>query len=443
MEVERQLTPRPLKILCFNGGSSSLKFALFLMEERESMLVRGAIEGIGIVEGRWWVQLARGERSEGPGRFSTHLEAAECALQILKTQGFPTPTAIGHRIVHGGMNYTKPQRVNASVTSGLRKLIPLAPLHLPNELAVIQGLVDRFPEVPQVVCFDTAFHRALPELAQRFPIPRNLWDDGIRRYGFHGLSYEYVLGSLGPASHGRTIIAHLGNGASLVALKDGRPMDTTMGLTPIGGVMMGTRSGDLDPGVLLYLMREKGYDVDDLDRVVQREAGLLGVSQVSSDMKTLIERRGQDARVSQAVAMFCYSIRKCIGALAAVLGGLDMLVFTGGIGERAASVRWEICEGLEHLGVRLDERRNASHADAISAADSQCAVRVISKYDTGSFYEGSDHVIFAVPAGHYEEAVGPRKVTTDLDGIWYEIMEKGAILYYWKSGRYRELVTSD
>jgi len=275
------------------------------------------------------------------------------------------------------MRWVKPQRVDPSVLADLRRLIPLAPLHLPNELAVIQAVTDNFPAVPQVVCFDTAFHRASPEIAQRFPLSRGFWDEGIRRYGFHGLSYEYVLGTLGTRALGRTVIAHLGNGASLVAVKDGRPLDTTMGLTPIGGVMMGTRSGDLDPGVLLYLMKEKGYDLERLDRAVQREAGLLGASQISSDMKTLLEQRDRDSRAAEAIAMFCNSIRKSIGALAAVLGGLGTLVFTGGIGERAAPIRWEICEGLGHLGIALDASSNASHRETISTAESPCTVRVI------------------------------------------------------------------
>jgi acetate kinase len=238
-------------------------------------------------------------------------------------------------------------------------------------------VADRFPDLPQVACFDTAFHRSMPALAQRLPLPRALGGEALRRYGFHGLSYEYVIGVLGADGRGRTIIAHLGNGASLVAIRDGRPMDTTMGLTPIGGIVMGTRTGDLDPGVLLFLMREEGYDARRLERLVAMESGLLGISAVSSDMKTLLERRATDPRAADAVASFCYSVRKQIGAFAAVLGGVDLLVFTGGIGERAAPVRGEICQGLEHLGIRLDPRKNADNAMSISAPDSACGVRVI------------------------------------------------------------------
>ena len=223
-------------------------------------------------------------------------------------------------------------------------------------------MAARFADLPQVVCFDTAFHRPMPELAQRLPLPGELWDKGVRRYGFHGLSYEYILDAVGSAGSGRLIIAHLGNGASLAAIRDGQPRETTMGFTPTGGLMMGTRTGDLDPGVLLYLLDQEGYDPPRLGRLVNQEAGLLGVSGTSPDMKTLLA---------------ACDVRKHIGALAAVLGGLDMLVFTGGIGERAAPVRREVCDGLEYLGIRLDPGRNDAHADPVSAAGSPCAVRVI------------------------------------------------------------------
>ena len=241
----------------------------------------------------------------------------------------------------------------------------------------MEAVTARFPALPQVACFDTAFHHRMPELARRLPLPRTLWDAGIRRYGFHGLSYEYIVWRLGPAARGRTIIAHLGNGASMAAVRDGMPVDTTMGLTPAGGFMMGTRSGDLDPGIAIYLLRGKGYDADRLERLVNNESGLLGVSESSPDMKTLLELREKEPAAAQAVSMFCYQLRKSIGAFAAALGGLDLLVFTGGIGERAAPVRWEACQGLEHLGLQLDPERNTAHADTVSRPDSRCMVRVI------------------------------------------------------------------
>jgi acetate kinase len=217
----------------------------------------------------------------------------------------------------------------------------------------------------------------MPEVAQRLPLSRDLWDADIRRYGFHGLSYEYIVAKLGSAVQGRLVIAHLGNGASLAAVLDGQPMDTTMGFTPTGGLMMGTRSGDLDPGVLIHLLREKAYDADRLDELVNQQAGLLGVSGISPDMKTLLDQRGREPRAAQAIELFSYTLCKHIAALTAVLGGLDMLVFTGGIGERAASIREEVCKRLEYLGIELDESRNAANAEVISASASACTVRVI------------------------------------------------------------------
>jgi acetate kinase len=217
----------------------------------------------------------------------------------------------------------------------------------------------------------------MPSVAQRFPLPRRLWDEGIRRYGFHGLSYEYIVATLGPSGNGRLVIAHLGNGASLAAVLDGRPLDTTMGFTPAGGLMMGTRTGDLDPGVLTYLMHAKQYDADRIDHLVNEQAGLLGVSAIAGDMKALLDQRRQEPTADQAVELYCYLLRKNIAAMAAALGGMDMLVFTGGVGERAASVRWESCDGLSFLGVHLDADRNDVNADVISSPESACVVRVI------------------------------------------------------------------
>jgi len=378
---ERVSGPAPTtrEILCLNGGSSSLKFSLYQMsDEAEARLASGAVERLGFPDGRFWLRgLESDVLTEARGEFRDHRDAVRQAFDALDKHGFTTPAAIGHRLVHGGPDHATPQRIDSALLTSLRRLVPFAPLHLPSELAVIDAVAGRFPDLPQVACFDTAFHRSMPELAQRLPLPRALWSRALRRYGFHGLSYEYVVGVLGPAARGRTIIAHLGNGASLAAVRDGGPMDTTMGLTPIGGVVMGTRTGDLDPGVLLYLMRDKGYDGQRLERLVDTESGLLGISGTTPDMKTLLAQRETDPRAADAVATFCYSIRKHIGALAAVLDGLDTLVFTGGIGERAAPVRWEICRGLQHLGVRLDPRHNAGHATTISVPDSACTVRVI------------------------------------------------------------------
>jgi len=267
--------------------------------------------------------------------------------------------------------------VNPELLDTLRRLIPFAPLHLPVEIEAICVFADRFPDLPQVACFDTAFHSRMPEVARRLPLPEEFWDEGVLRYGFHGISCEYILETLGDAAKGRLIIAHLGNGASMTAVKDGLSMDTTMGFTPAGGLMMSTRSGDLDPGVILYLMNEKGYDPRKVAYLVNHEAGLLGVSGISSDMEILLGKREDSPSARRAVEMFCYQARKYIGALTAVLGGIDLLVFTGGIGERAALVRWDICQGLGHLGIHLDPEENLAHADIISSRDSQCIVRVV------------------------------------------------------------------
>jgi acetate kinase len=396
--VEPGLAPRlpggpltPVPVLCLNSGSSSLKFALYLFDGEPggrsagagasagTRILHGAAERLGLDGTRFWAR-AQGETAvDGAERLADHRAAVERVFQLIAARALPAPRAVGHRVVHGGAAHSAPARVDARLLALLRGLVPLAPLHLPSEIQVIEAVGARFPELPQVACFDTAFHRRLPDLAQRLPLTRALWDEGIRRYGFHGLSYEYVVGALGDAARGRVVIAHLGNGASMAAVRDGQPVDTTMGFTPTGGLMMGTRSGDLDPGVLLHLLAHGGYDAARLDRLVNHEAGLLGVSGLSPDMKTLLEARARDPAgpAAEAVELFCYQARKQIGAFAAALEGLDTLVFTAGIGERAAPVREAVCRGLGHLGIALDPDRNARHLDPASAAGSQVAVRII------------------------------------------------------------------
>jgi acetate kinase len=366
-------------ILCLNSGSSSLKFALYRVGDADELrLASGAVEYIGSSDGRLWIR-GRDEKTLVDVRreFPTHNAAAAGVAESAGMLGLSKPDAAGHRVVHGGPHYTASTQVDGTLLSELRRLIPFAPLHLPSAIEGIEAVATRFPGLPQVACFDTAFHRRMPEVAQRLPLSRDLWDSGIRRYGFHGLSYEYIVATLGSAVRGRVVIAHLGNGASLAAVLDGQPMDTTMGFTPTGGLMMGTRSGDLDPGVLIHLMREKAYDARGLDELVNQQAGLLGVSGISPDMKTLLDQREREPHAAEAVQLFCYTLCKHIAALTAVLGGLDMLVFTGGIGERAASVREEVCGRLEYLGIELDESRNAANAGVISAPASACTVRVI------------------------------------------------------------------
>jgi acetate kinase len=368
----------PRTVLCLNGGSSSLKFAVYRMagsvEERTFF---GAVEAIGEADAKSWL---RGSESsilaESSGPFPDHAAAVKAMFAALYQQGVQELAAAGHRIVHGGPKFSAPQRLDAKVKTALRELVPFAPLHLPSQLAMIDAVAEHYADLPQVACFDTAFHNRMPEVAQRLALPDELWKKGIKRYGFHGLSYEFVAGKLGQMLGRRAIIAHLGNGASMVALKDGSPVDTSMGLTPAGGFMMGTRTGDLDPGVLLYLLGQ-GYSAAGLEKLVNHQSGLLGVSGQSNEMKTLLEQRESNPAAALAVAMFCYQARKFIGAYAAALGGLDTLVFTGGIGERAAPVRAQTCHDLEYLGLALDEEANRRNAEIISLPGSRCVVRVV------------------------------------------------------------------
>src|SRR6478752_2020795 len=355
-------------ILCLNGGSSSLKFAVYG--------ISGAIEAIGAEGGRAWLRAGDKVLSDEKGSFPDHTEAVKTMFAALKMHGVPKPAAAGHRIVHGGPKFTAPQRIDEGMKAALQELVPFAPLHLPSQVAMIEAVAAHFPDLPQVACFDTAFHSRMPEVAQRFALPGKLWEQGTRRYGFHGLSYEYVVGKLAAELGKRAVIAHLGNGSSMVALRDGASIDTSMGLTPTGGFMMGTRSGDLDPGVLLHLLRT-GYSAEKLEALLNHEAGLLGVSGESSEMRVLLEKRKTDPAAALAVQMFCYQVRKFVGAFAAALNGLDTLVFTGGIGEHAAEVRAEICSGLQHLGVALDGAANNRNAEVISAAGGRCVVRVV------------------------------------------------------------------
>jgi acetate kinase len=364
-------------ILSLNGGSSSLKFAVYrLSGTAEERIFSGAVEAIGQPSGKAWLRGGDKMLQEETGKFPDHTAAMKKMFAGLREQGVEKLAAAGHRIVHGGPKFTAPQLIDVRLKQALKELIPFAPLHLPSQIAMIEAVEAHFPDLPQVACFDTAFHSRMPEVAQRFALPQRFWEQGIRRYGFHGLSYEYVIGKLGGKLGRRAIIAHLGNGASMVALKDGLPMDTSMGMTPTGGFMMGTRSGDLDPGVLIHLLKT-GYSAEQLEELVDHEAGLLGVSGHTSDMKALLQKSQTDSAAHMAVKMFAYQVRKFIGAYAAVLNGLDTLVFTGGIGERAADVRGKICSGLGYLGVALETQANAQNAEVISLPNSQCAVRVV------------------------------------------------------------------
>lgn len=341
----------PLRVLCVNAGSSSLKVAVYeVAAGRERCVVEGQVEGLGRSDGR--LTLRGSEHAvDRAGSFTEMAEAAGAALDALGPATVASIQAVGHRVVHGGPRLDAPRIVDADLVAELRALVPLAPLHQPAALDALATVGEHLPDRPNVACFDTAFHRRLPELARRLPLPEWLWEAGVQRYGFHGLSFESVVSQLGVELASRTVIAHLGSGTSLVALQDGLPIDTTMGLTPTGGVVMGTRSGDLDPGVLLYLLREKRFDVEQLEHLVNEEAGLRGLSGTTSDMRTLLERRGRDRAADVAVSLFCRGVAKAVGSLAAVLDGLDHLVFTGSIGERSERIRHEILAQVGHLGV--------------------------------------------------------------------------------------------
>jgi acetate kinase len=352
-------TTDDLAVVCVNTGSSSVKCAVFdVGADGEREVARVAVEDIG---------------GDGP---PDHRAALDLAFARLGDAASAVKAA-GHRVVHGGPDHVEPARVDDALLADLRAAVALAPLHLPPSIAGIEAVSARLPGLPQVACFDTAFHRTLPERAWRLALPRELADAGVRKYGFHGLSYEYVVSTVGAETLGRAVVAHLGNGASLAAIADGRSIDTSMGLTPTGGIPMGTRSGDLDPGVLLWLLRARGADVDALEQLVDAEGGLLGLSGGTSSMRDLLDARASDEAAAIAVEVFCYRVCLQVGAYAAALGGLDSLVFTGGIGERSAVVRAEVCTGLAHLGVALDSRRNEQDADVISADGAPCTVRVV------------------------------------------------------------------
>jgi acetate kinase len=291
-------------------------------------------------------------------------------------------SAVGHRVVHGGPNYSEPQRITKGLIEELHKLELFDPEHLPEEILLAAAFHRRFPDVLQIACFDTAFHRDMPRVARMLPIPRRYDTRGVQRYGFHGLSYSFLMEELerlaGPkAVRGRIILAHLGNGASLAAVQDSKPIDTSMGLTPTAGIPMSTRSGDLDPGIIWYLARTEKMSAKKFNEMVNFQSGLLGVSETSSDMRDLLSREKKDSRAAEAVALFCYQVKKWIGAFAAALGGLDTLVFSGGIGENAPAVRARICDGLGFLGIELEEKKNAANAGVISAEASKVSVRII------------------------------------------------------------------
>ena len=370
-------------VLTINGGSSSIKFAVYQAGEPLKRSLYGKVDRIGL-DGTnlTFKDPARNQQDTRSLAASDHKSAANFLIDWLEEQnGFESVRAVGHRVVHG-MKHTEPEVVTRELLDELHRLRPYDPDHLPREIELIETFRQRHPKLPQVACFDTAFHRTMPRVAKLLPIPRRFDARGVQRYGFHGLSYSYLMEELArlgdsAATTGRVILAHLGNGASLAAVHDGKSIDTSMGFTPTAGLVMSSRSGDLDPGLAPYLARTEQMTTKQFYEMVNHKSGLLGVSETSSDMQDLLDQETQDVRAAEAVALFCYQAKKWIGSFAAALGGLDTLVFAGGIGENAPTVRARICEGLSLLGIELNESRNAQTAAVISTDASHATVRVI------------------------------------------------------------------
>jgi acetate kinase len=370
------------KLLTLNVGSSSIRFAVYSTPELQEGL-RGKLDCLhGIAPTLFFKDSAEGPRRTRPIAIPPYASAASPLVDWLESEGvLAKVTAIGHRIVHG-MGCAGPTAIDERLIEKLRAIAVHDRQHLPLAIDVIEAIRRGHKGIPQVACFDTSFHRAMPPVAKMLPIPRRFHEAGLMRYGFHGLSYAYVMEELarldGPAvAWDRVVLAHLGNGSSLAAVRNGQCIDTTMGFTPSGGLPMGSRSGDVDPGVIVAMMKAEKLSLEAIEEILETQSGLLGISETSSDIRDLIRLGEYDGRATEAIALFCYEARKGIGAYAAALGGLNTLVFTGGIGEKSAQIRARICEGLSFLGISLDEASNASDAAVISPPDSRVTVRVI------------------------------------------------------------------
>jgi acetate kinase len=370
-------------LLTMNGGSSSIRFALYDEVKPPRRRLDGKLDRVGLSGTNLTFNNSIGQSQDSRTIDPTdHRSAVAFLLDWLETQEvFASVKAVGHRVVHG-MTHGEPERVTPELLDELHRITPYDPDHLPLEIELIEAFRQRHPTLPQVACYDTAFHRSMPRVASLLPIPRRYEAAGVRRYGFHGLSYEFLMGELArvgdpAATTGRVILAHLGNGASLAAVRDGQSIDTSMGFTPTAGLVMSSRSGDIDPGLVSYLARTEQMSATQFQEMVNHASGLLGVSEISSDMRDLLSRESDDFRAAEAVTLFCYQAKKWIGSFAAALGGLDTLVFAGGIGENSPLIRERICDGLGFLGIELNEGRNKNNASLISSDQGRVAVRVI------------------------------------------------------------------
>jgi len=371
-------------VLTLNGGSSSIRFAFYDTAGGTARLLGGKLDRIGLAGTTLTIEKSAKHAGTGPETLDAtdHRTAAARLMDRLAAEPmFAGVVGVGHRVVHG-MQHCAPERITPALLDELRAIRPYDPDHLPREIELIETVGRLQPQWPQVACFDTAFHRTMPRVATLLPIPRRYFAKGVQRYGFHGLSYTFLIAELArlgdpAATRGRVILAHLGSGASLAAVRDGRSIDTSMGFTPASGFMMSTRSGDLDPGIVGFLATTDSMDVRAFESMVTHESGLLGVSETSSDVRDLLARESADERAAEALALFCYQVRKCIGAYAAALGGLDTLVFAGGIGENAPQIRARICAGLDFLGIDIEAARNARGEMMISSDAARVAVRVI------------------------------------------------------------------
>jgi acetate kinase len=381
MEIT-MITDKPY-ILIINGGSSTIKFALYTADKTITRLFYGKIDRIGLKNSTLTNNIVGGNQNIVlPIQASDYKMASTFLINWLEKQVvFSSVVAVAHRVVHG-MQHTKPAYITPELLDELRQIIPFDPNHLPNEIELMETILDRHPKLTQIACFDTAFHSTMPRLAKLLPIPRRFDAKGIQRFGFHGISYTYLMEELTriegvKAAQGRVILAHLGSGASMAAVSEGKSIDTSMGFTPTGGLVMGSRSGDLDPGVAWYMMQAENLSPKQFNHLINHESGLLGVSEISSDMHDLLILEKEDIRAAEAISLFCYQAKKWLGAFVAALGGLDILVFAGGIGENSSQIRSRICKGLQCFGIELDEKLNDANAPIISTDKSRVKVRVI------------------------------------------------------------------